>query len=98
MRTHRVGTITLGVVLILFGSLFLVHLAFPAISYELIFHLWPLMLVMLGIEVLLVNFKDEQHTFVYDKGAVFLLVILSLFALFMGAMDYGIQYHQLSIY
>ena len=40
-RVHRVGTVTFGVVLILFGILFLLHLFFPVLEYRFIFRLWP---------------------------------------------------------
>lgn len=39
VRTHRIGTITLGVALVVFGSLFLVHLFLPALKYQMIFTL-----------------------------------------------------------
>ena len=41
VRTHRVGSITLGSALVLFGILFLVHLFVPVLTYEIIFHIWP---------------------------------------------------------
>ncbi len=40
VRTHRVGSITLGSALVLFGILFLVHLFVPVLTYEIIFHIW----------------------------------------------------------
>jgi len=91
MRTHRVGTVTLGCILIIFGILFLLRLILPALSYEFIFQLWPSMLIMLGVEVLIANMRSEKVEFIYDKGAVFLMIMLSLFALFMAAVDYGFQ-------
>lgn len=91
MRMHRVGTVTLGCVLIIFGILFILQMLLPGLSYELIFRLWPTMLIMLGAEVLLANKRSDKVEFVYDKGAVVLLIMLSLFAVFMAALDYGIQ-------
>ncbi len=41
MRTHKVGTFTLGCTLILFGVLFLVHLFGGMLTYSFIFRLWP---------------------------------------------------------
>lgn len=86
-RVHRVGTITCGSTLIVSGILFLVHMIIPVISYEFIFRLWPCILIMLGIEVLIGNYKKED-VFVYDKGAVFLLVVLAIFAMIMGFAEY----------
>ena len=42
VRTHRVGSITLGSALVLFGILFLVHLFVPVLTYEIIFHILSL--------------------------------------------------------
>lgn len=89
-KTHRVGSITLGLALVLFGSLFLVHIFIPTLDYQMIFHLWPCIFIMLGIEVLLGN-RKEGDGFVYDKAAITLIIILSLFAMTMGAVDFSIE-------
>ena len=65
VRTHRVGSITLGSALVLFGILFLVHLFVPVLTYEIIFHIWPCIFILLGIEILLANRKKNVE-FVYD--------------------------------
>ena len=52
MRERRIGTITMGVCLVVFGVLFLVHIFGGFLNYELIFHLWPLILIGLGMEIL----------------------------------------------
>ena len=98
MRTHRVGTVTLGCILIAFGVLLLLHLLLPVLSYEFIFRLWPSMLIILGIEVLVANVRSDKVEFIYDKGAVFLMIMLSLFALFMATVDYGIQNNGIMMY
>lgn len=84
-RSHRVGTVTAGLSMIVFGVLFLVYLLFDMLSYDVIFSLWPFMLVSLGIELLLSNFSKKS--IVYDKAAVFLLVIMTLFVMGMAAAD-----------
>ena len=45
VRTHRVGSITTGFAFIAFGVLFLLHLFLSVISYDVIFKLWPLILI-----------------------------------------------------
>ena len=52
VRVHRVGTVTFGCILIVFGSLFLAHVFIPVLSYAFIFRLWPFILILLGVEVL----------------------------------------------
>lgn len=92
MRTRKVGTFTLGCILIIMGILFLLHLFTDAITYRFIFQLWPLILVFLGIEVLLSRFQCEKFTFLYDKAAIFLLIVLTFFAMSMAMADWWMNY------
>lgn len=89
-KTHRIGSITFGAGLVLFGSLFLVHLFVPALSYQLIFHLWPCLFILLGVEVLFENCKNTGE-FIYDKAAIVMTIILTLFAMTMGLIDWCMQ-------
>ncbi|WP_343208150.1 LiaI-LiaF-like domain-containing protein [Anaerolentibacter hominis] len=90
-RVHRVGTFTFGILLVVFGLLFLLHLFIPALSYEIIFAFWPLIFILLGVEVLFFNFKQKTEKIIYDKGAVVLTVLLTFFAMIMACVDMGIQ-------
>ncbi|HKL79923.1 MAG TPA: DUF5668 domain-containing protein [Mobilitalea sp.] len=92
MKQHKVGTITLGAMLILFGGMFLMRLFFPQLSYEIIFRLWPITFISLGIEILLSNFHQTQDRLVYDKTAFALIIILSFFAMGMAIADISLQY------
>lgn len=89
-RVHRVGTITAGMSMILFGVLLFLHTFFEMINYHIIFSLWPLILIGLGIELLLSNFLEK--TIVYDKTAVFLLVFMVFFVMVMGIADISLSY------
>ena len=86
IRTHRVGTVTFGLILVVMGALFLLRMIFPALDYELIFRLWPLIFISLGIEVLASSRRAEEKL-VYDGAAIFLLILLVLFAMGMAGMD-----------
>ena len=90
MRTHRVGTVTLGSILILFGSLFLCHIFLPWITYETVFRLWPLILILLGFETLYCSRKYED--FSYDFGAVTMTILVGLVAVCMAYADLLIQW------
>ena len=48
MRTHRIGTMTLGAGLVAFGILFLIRSFWQGISYGVILRCWPLLLICLG--------------------------------------------------
>lgn len=97
MRTRRVGSITCGVILIVFGVLFLVHMFYPALSLEFIMKLWPVILIALGLEMVIANLhrtSKETEVLKYDKGAVFLTFLLACFSLAMGAAEYCIAYYE----
>ena len=54
-----------------------------------IFRLWPFMIVGLGLELLVSNFKSEK--IIYDKPSVVLLFITTLFAMSMAGADILMQ-------
>lgn len=87
MRTHRVGTVTLGFCLIVFGTLFFIHMLLPTLRYEIIYKLWPIMLIGLGVEVLLTNVKIQRDAFIYDKGAIFLMIVICFFSMMMATFE-----------
>lgn len=101
IRVHRVGSVTFGIVLVVMGILFLLHVFFPRMDYEVIFHFWPLILISLGVEVLLgsreksFEIRDgegklvEQSKVVYDVAAIILIMVLTLFAVVMGMIDWA---------
>lgn len=92
MRTHKVGTLTLGLMLVLFGVLFLIHLFGGMLSYRLIFSLWPLTLISLGAEVLLSMIPASRTAFQLDGKAVALMVLLMLFTMAMAGLDLGLRW------
>lgn len=99
MKTRRVGSVTCGILLIVFGVLFGVHLFFPALSYEMIFRLWPCILIALGIEMLLSAKKSgEEEVIKYDGAAIFLTVILAFFAMGMGVVEFCMEHYQEGIW
>ena len=86
-KTHRVGTITLGGMLIIFGILFLLRIFLPNLSYEVIFKLWPAIFIFLGSEILIANFRQKEEKLIYDKTAFALIIILSFFAMGMAITE-----------
>jgi len=92
VKSHRVGTITLGGMLISFGILFLLRLFIPTLSFEIIFRLWPIIFIILGVEILFANFREKQEKLVYDKTALCLIIVLSFFAMGMAITEVCINY------
>lgn len=91
MRMHRVGTFTLGVGLILFGLIFAVRIFSDIITYQMIFKFWPVLFILLGGEILAVNFKQKEGSILYDGVSIFLIIVLSFFAMGMSVMEYIIE-------
>ncbi len=100
IQVRRVGTVTFGVILIVTGVLFLVHLFLPAFNYFLIFRFWPVILILLGVEVLAGSRQKsyevldaegkviEQSKVVYDVPAILLMMALTGFAICMALIDW----------
>lgn len=95
MRVRRVGSITCGILMIVFGGLFMVHMFYPALSLALIMKLWPLILIALGSEMLIANIRrgeGQEEVLKYDGGAIFLVFLLTCFAAAMGMIEWFMSY------
>lgn len=92
INTHRVGTITLGGMLVTFGILFLLRIFLADLSYEFIFKLWPIIFIFLGVEILFANIRQKVEKLIYDKTAIALIIILSFFAMGMAITEVCIGY------
>lgn len=84
MRVHRVGTFTLGATLIACGVVFLLQQIIPALTFSMVCRLWPVIFIVLGIEILISNWRDKEGTFIYDKGSIFLSFLVTCFAMVLG--------------
>lgn len=89
-KMHRVGTFTVGILFVLFGTLFLLHLFIPTVSYLVIFQFWPCIFILLGLELLYASRRREEV--IYDVGSIFLVIIMAVFAMGMAGADLIIQY------
>lgn len=83
-RIHRVGTVTFGLCLVIFGVLFLLQMILPWIDCWMICRFWPVVLVVLGLEVL---FSCKWENVIYDKWGIALLACLMVFSMGMGMLD-----------
>ena len=63
-RSHRVGSLTAGISMVGYGVMFLLHLFLDMVDYRMMFSLWPVMLIVLGLELLLSNliFSSFYHS------------------------------------
>ena len=65
-RVRRVGTVTFGVTLIAAGFLFLFSLFFPGLDVGYFLRFTPIILILLGIEVLIYHFGFRDDRVKYD--------------------------------
>jgi UDP-N-acetylmuramyl pentapeptide phosphotransferase/UDP-N-acetylglucosamine-1-phosphate transferase len=91
-KTHRVGTVTLGGMLVTFGILFILRIFLTGISFDIIFKLWPIIFIFLGLEILIANFRQKEEKLIYDKTAFALIIILSFFAMGMAITEFCMEY------
>ena len=92
IKGRRVGTFTSGIVLVMVGTIFLLRLIFPSISYLFIASLWPLVLILLGVEIIIAYAINKEEIMKYDFGGVIILIMLSFFSMGMGCMEYVITH------
>lgn len=109
IQIRRVGSVTFGTVLIATGILFLFHLFFPAFNYYLIYRFWPVILILLGLEVLAGSRQKsyeitdsegkivEQSKIVYDVPAILLMITLTGFSMCMALVDWVYETQHLHI-
>ncbi|HLS52487.1 MAG TPA: DUF5668 domain-containing protein [Tissierellaceae bacterium] len=94
MKTKRVGTISMAIVLIGFGILLLIAQFSQISAVELAIKFWPLVLIILGSEVLwftYINKEGDNFLIRYDIFSMFIvLVILMVNIGLYGLMETGI--------
>ena len=92
LKGRRVGTLTAGIVLIVFGLLFLLRILLPVIDYKLILSLWPLILIFLGIEILVSYIVNKDNVMKYDGGAIIIILLVSFFSMCMACAEFFITH------
>lgn len=82
MQSRRVGTLTLGVLLIVLGIFYLSITVLNIPLEKKILEFWPLILVGLGIEVLVLNNKSlkKDIPLKYDFISFILIIIMLVFS------------------
>ncbi|AVQ45950.1 hypothetical protein B2H94_09850 [Clostridium sporogenes] len=92
LKGRRVGTLTAGIILVVFGVIFLLRLVTANINIYLIASLWPIILVLLGIEIIVAYIINKEEKMKYDFGAIVLVIILVFFAMGMGVAEFVINH------
>lgn len=88
MKIKRVGTLTFGASLISLGILIFISQISNIYTLDLALKLWPLVLILLGIEILWYRFmtKDDDVVIKYDILSIFLVFTILFTNLALYAM------------
>ncbi len=92
MRQWRVGSFSMGFILVLLGiGLIIDRFGGTPKAIELVINWWPLMLILLGIEILAAGFlsRNEQFKIKYDGWSILLMIILVFFSMGSYALLYS---------
>jgi hypothetical protein len=58
---------------------------YPALTFSKIASFWPVVLILLGTEIIASYFLNGKNAMKYDFGAVVIILLMSLFSMCMGA-------------
>lgn len=89
---RRVGTMTLGVSLILIGVAILLYMVNPSFDIRVVSYLAPLILIALGVEVLIRYFFSKDRTYKYDFASGLICIFL-VFGSFCIALIPHVMYY-----
>ncbi len=92
IKGRRVGTLTAGIILVIFGTILLLRTFMPAFNLSWIISLWPVVLIFLGIEIIASYVINKEEKMQYDFAAIMLVIILSFFAIGMGGAEFLIHH------
>lgn len=84
MRQWRVGSITLGLTLILIGVTFIFGNIYDFTMVGIIIKWWPVLLIMLGVEILISGYSFEKSSEKLKFDGVSIVLTLIIFVITGG--------------
>ena len=94
MKNKRVGTISMAIILIAMGSLMFFSQINKISAIDMAFKLWPLALVLLGIEILWAKYRsnDDTTNIKYDIFSIFIVFTILMVNIGMyGVTELGVM-------
>jgi len=94
MKSRKIGVLTLGVTMISFGILFMLRLFVPWFDYLYVMRFWPVVLVLLGIEVLVSAFwptKEDAPRQKVDAVSVVLLFVMLFLVFGLASFQFALE-------
>jgi hypothetical protein len=97
MKIKRVGTISMGVMLIAFGVILFLSLINKFSALNMVLKMWPVILILIGLEVLWYRYasKDEGVVIKYDLFSIFLIFIILILNIGIFAVNESGLFHRL---
>lgn len=97
MKIKRVGTISMGVMLIAFGVILFLSLINKFSALNILLKMWPVILILIGLEVLWYRYasKDEGVVIKYDLFSIFLIFIILILNIGIFAVNESGLFHRL---
>lgn len=95
MKIKRVGTISMGIVLVVLGVILFLSQVNQLSALNMVSKIWPLILILLGLEILWFRYssKDENIVIKYDIFSIFIVfVILFVNIGIYAATEIGVMY------
>lgn len=92
MKTKRVGTVSMALVLIFFGVILLMSQFMMVSAVELFIRFWPVILIVLGSEVLYYVYRNSEEVKIkYDVFSIFMVIFILLVNISIyGLMETGV--------
>ena len=83
MHKWRIGTLTMGMFLIALGVILIMARVSGISVIEQIINWWPVIIIMLGVEILLVSILGRSENFKasFDGFSIFIVIVIILFCL-----------------
>ena len=94
MKSRKIGVFTLGISLVVFGILFMVRVFAPWFDFVRVLQFWPVVLILLGIEVLvaaLLPKKEGEPIAKVDPVAIVLLFVVLILAGALAAAQFALE-------
>ena len=88
MAAKRVGSVTLGLTLVVFGVMFLLS-AFKSFNYLDVIKFWPVIFISLGIEMLVHAFSKDAEKAKLDVPSGLMTCVLMLFSMCLAGAQYA---------
>lgn len=79
MAAKRVGSVTFGLTLVVFGVLFLLSAFIRSLNYLEIIKFWPVIFISLGIEMLVHAFSKDAEKAKLDVPSCIMTCVIMLF-------------------